>query len=69
MGSTRAKPSLLVGCKADALGTGLSGLSLASRRTADTGRAPTLAKKHLQSKGGEQTCQICSVIWGCAVPL
>lgn len=50
MGSTHVKPLLLMGCKADMLGTGLSGLSSASRGTAEVGRAPALAKKTCTQK-------------------
>ena len=45
MGSAHAKPLLPMGCKADTLGIGLSGLSSASRGTAEARRAPALAKK------------------------
>lgn len=37
MGSAHAKPLLPMGCKADTLGTGLSGLSSESRGTAEAG--------------------------------
>lgn len=50
--SAHTKSLLPIGCKADALGTGLSGLSSASRGAAEAGRAPALAKGKKKKKGG-----------------
>lgn len=68
MGSAHAKPLLPMGCKADTLGTALSGLiKLRIQRNCRGRRAPALARKNTSSKDVESKSPSSAVLSGGAL--